>query len=193
VVLLALMFTAGSCSSADTDPAPTADQPPPSSSPPSPSPSPSTFVSQRHGYSLQLAPGWQVAEYGGTWSSLDELSPSAEVPGEDVASSNDSPGFLVANSMTIPTGMSSEAWLAEVDRRVASGSDPDCRASNDTGMVAGEEARIIHHLCADREVIGRSLTHAGRGYYFTIGFPAGDATTAATLETIVATIDFTGG
>jgi hypothetical protein len=149
------------------------------------------FASQRHGYSLQLAPGWQVAEYGGTWSSFDELSPGAEVPGEDVASSNDSPGFLVANSMSIPSEMSSEDWLAEVDRRVRSGSEPGCRESTETGMVGGEQARITHHRCEDREVIGRTLTHGGRGYYFTIGFPAGDSTTAATLEGIVSTIGFT--
>ena len=29
---------------------------------------------------------------------------------------------------------------------------------------------------------------ADRGYYFTIGFPAGDAATAATLEELVASI-----
>ncbi len=148
------------------------------------------FASQRHAYSLQLAAGWQVAEYGGTWATFDELSPGAEVPGEDVVSSTDSPGFLVANSMSIPSGMSSEAWLAELDRRVRSGSDLGCRASTDTGVVAGEQTKITHHRCEDREVIGRSLTHAGRGYYFTIGFPAGDATTAATLESMVSTIGF---
>ena len=93
------------------------------------------------------------------------LRPHAEAKGDEVA--------LVDETR-------SRTW-AELDSRVSSGSGPDCRATTDTGTVAGEQARITHHRCADREVIGRSLTHAGRGYYFTIGFPAGDATATRQL------------
>ena len=40
------------------------------------------------------------------------------------------------------------------------------------------------------DYLGRSLTHAGRGYYFTWGFQSGDTTTKATLESIVASGGF---
>jgi hypothetical protein len=41
-------------------------------------------------------------------------------------------------------------------------------------------------------VVGRSLTRGGRGYYFTIGFPAGDSTTEATLDGVVSSIRVVG-
>jgi hypothetical protein len=40
------------------------------------------------------------------------------------------------------------------------------------------------------DYVGRSLTHADRGYDFTMGFQSGDTTTAATLEGVVASIGF---
>ena len=40
------------------------------------------------------------------------------------------------------------------------------------------------------DYVGRSLTHAERGYYFTMGFQSGDPTTKATLEGVVASIGF---
>ena len=46
-----------------------------------------------------------------------------------------------------------------------------------TGVVAGERAAITQHRCADMDYVGRSMTHADRGYYFTMGFPHGDTTT----------------
>ena len=92
--------------------------------------------------------------------------------------------------MAIPKGMSPDEWLAELERLTTSGPTKSCRESTDTDVVAGERARITQHRCADMDYVGRSLTHADRGYYFTMGFQSGDTTTKATLESIVASIGF---
>src|SRR5690606_20476815 len=42
------------------------------------------FTSLRHGYTVAVPPDWQVSEYEGTWTDLEQFSPGAEVPGEDV-------------------------------------------------------------------------------------------------------------
>lgn len=154
------------------------------------SPSSSEFVSQRHSYHFELPAGWKVTEYDGTWTSFTQFSPGGEVPGEDVVSSPGSGGFLVSNSMAIPRGMSPESWLAELDRLVSSGPAKTCQVTTDTGVLAGERAAITQHRCADMVYIGRSVTHAGRGYYFTMGFQPGDTSTKATLEGVVASIGF---
>jgi hypothetical protein len=153
-------------------------------------PSPRTFESTRHGYSVEVPPDWDVTEYEGTWTSLEQFSPGAEVPGEDVVSPPDRASFLVANSMAIREGMTAADWLAAFDARVAAGLDPRCPATTGRGVVAGEPATIVEQPCEGSIVIGRSLTHGGRGYYFTIRFPAGDPTTEATLDGIVASLRF---
>jgi len=154
------------------------------------SPTVSQFVSDRHSYHLEVPAGWKVAEYGGTWTDLAQFSPGAEVPGEDVISAPGGSAFLVSNSMAFPDDTSPHEWLAKLERLVASGPTKSCRESTDTDVVAGERARITQHRCADMDYLGRSLTHAGRGYYFTLGFQSGDTTTKATLESIVASGGF---
>jgi hypothetical protein len=154
------------------------------------SPSASQFVSERYSYHLQVPAGWKVAEYGGNWTDLAQFSPGAEVPGEDVISAPDGSGFLVSNSMAIPNGMSPDEWLAELERLITPGPTKSCRESTDTDVVASEQAKITQHRCADMDYVGRSVTHADRGYYFTMGFPSGDTTTKATLERVVASIGF---
>jgi hypothetical protein len=153
-------------------------------------PSPISFESERHSYRLELPTGWEVAEYGGTWTSFEEFVPGGEVPGEDVASSPGGTGFLVANSMEIADETSSAAWLGELERLVRTGLGPECQLTTDTVVLAGERATIARHRCEGMTVVGRSLTHADRGYYFTIGFPTGDTATATTLDGIVSSIRF---
>jgi len=154
------------------------------------SPSSSEFVSERHSYRFDLPSGWRVNEFDGTWTDFAQFRPGGEVPGEDVVSSPGSSGFLVSNSMAIPQGMSPESWLAELDRLASSGPTKTCRTSTSTGFVAGERALITQHRCADMVYIGRSVTHADRGYYFTMGFLPGDTTTRTTLEGVVASVGF---
>lgn len=192
-LLAASAVTLIACSPADTSGAPggTDGQASPAPSP-SPSPSPSTFESGRHAYRLEVPPGWEVTEYGGTWRSFKQFSPGAEVPGEDVVLSPDG-AFLVANSMAIPTGLTPADWLAELTRLVRSGRPPDCSETIDTGVLAGDPVMIVEHRCEGMNFIGRSLTHGGRGYYFTIGFERGDPATAASLEGVVSSIRFVDG
>ena len=182
-LLTALVITLTSCSSEDSEEAPRATDAPSS-------PSATQFVSERHSYHLEAPPGWKVVEYGGTWTDFAQFSPGAEVPGEDVVSAPDGKGFLVSNSMAIPNGTSPDEWLAGLERLVSSGSTKSCRQSTDTDVVAGEQARITQHRCAEMDYVGRSLTHADRGYYFTMGFQSGDTTTRATLEGVVASMGF---
>jgi hypothetical protein len=183
-VVTAIAFTLISCSPPDTARAPRGNDGLP------PSPSPSTFESERHAYRLEVPPGWDVTEYAGTWTSFKQFSPGAEVPGEDVVLSPDGAAFLVANSMVVPEGMTSPDWVAELQRLVTAERDPGCRERSDTDVLAGEPAMVVEHRCEDMNIVGRSLVHRGRGYYFTIGFPADESTTAPTLESILSSIRF---
>jgi len=182
-LLMALVLTMTACTSEKRDPTPSPDDL-------SSSPSSSQFASDRHSYRLEVPAEWDVTEYDGIWTDFAQLSPGAEVPGEDVISAPDRSAFLVSNSMAIPDGVSPDDWLDELERRVGSGPSPDCKESSATDVVAGEPTRVVEHRCEDMVIVGRSLTHGGRGYYFTIGVPTGDPTTAATLEGIVSSIEF---
>jgi hypothetical protein len=175
------------CSTADQSATPRATEATPSMSP---APSPSVFESERHAYTVEVPAGWDVTEYTGTWTRLIQFSPGAEVPGEDVVLSPDGGAFLVSNSMAIPRDMTDAEWLEAFDARVTAGLDPDCPGKRKSGDVAGEPATIITQRCEGMVVVGRSLTHEDRGYYFTTGFPAEDSVTAATLDDIVASIRF---
>lgn len=162
---------------------------------PSPSsvPTPRTFESARHGYSVEVPPQWDVTEYEGTWTRLGQFSPGAEVPGEDVVAPPDKASFLVANSMAIPEGMTAADWLSAFDALVAAGLDPNCPGTRRTRVIAGERATIVEQRCQGSVVVGRSLTHGGRGYYFTTRFSAGDSATEATLDDVVGSIRFSDG
>jgi hypothetical protein len=165
----------------------------PRSSSPSASSTPSfqSFTSARHGYRVQVPRTWQVAEYEGVWTSLDQFDPGTEIPGEDVLSPSDISSFLVVNSMAIPEAMRADEWLEAFDALVASGLDPDCPGRTKTGDLAGERATIVEQSCGGSTIVGNSTTHGGRGYYFTVRFPDDDATARATFDGILASIRFT--
>ena len=182
-LLTALLITLTACGSDDGEGSPKATEK-------TSSPSSNEFVSPRHSYHFEVPAKWKVDEYDGTWTDFAQFSPGSDVPGEDVVSSPGSSGFLVSNSMAIPQGMSPDRWLAELDRLTSSGPSKACRMTTRTGVVAGERAAITQHRCADMVYIGRSMTHADRGYYFTMGFPPGDTTTKTTLDRVVASIGF---
>ena len=186
-LLATLAFALCSCTAEDSAPTSRADS---QETEDKATPSATAFESDRHLYRLEVPTGWTVAEYEGTWKDFKQFSPGGEVPGEDVVSAPGVQAFLVANSMAIPTGTSAADWVAELQRLVGSGRDRGCRESNGTAIVAGEPATIVVHRCEDMTLVGRSLTHGSRGYYFTIGYPAGDAGTAATLDGVVSSIRF---
>jgi hypothetical protein len=177
-----------SCSSARPSGPPEATA---SAPPESPTASTSIFESERHSYRLEVPAGWDVTEYGGTWTSVSQFVPGAEIPGEDVVSSPDG-AFLVINSMVIPKGMTSRDWLAKLDRLVAQGRDPSCSVTSGTDVLAAERARVVEHRCEEITLVGRSLVNGGRGYYFTIGYPADDLATEEALERILASTRFVG-
>ncbi|HEX6844603.1 MAG TPA: hypothetical protein VF235_05745, partial [Actinomycetota bacterium] len=114
-----------------------------------------------------MPPGWNVTEYDGTWTDLAQFDPGAEVPGEDVIAPPDLASFLVVDSMVIPDGMSPGDWEAGFDAVVATAFTDDCPGSVGTGEVAGEAATVVEQPCEGSIIVGRSLAHGGRGYYFT--------------------------
>jgi hypothetical protein len=148
--------------------------------------------SEQHGYRVEVPADWEFAEGTGTWTSLDQLVPGAEVPGEDLAAPTAGSGSLVANSMPLPQGMTAAQWLAELDELVGTGPSPDCREQRSADVVAGEQATVVRHRCDDLTIVGNGLVHANRGYYFTVGYATGDEATESTLEQIASSIRFTG-
>ena len=154
--------------------------------------SPRSFESAQHGYRIEVPADWAFVQGTGTWTSFHQFVPGTEVPGEDLASSAAGSGWLVANSMPLPRGMTSEEWLAELDELVGSSPSPDCREQRKTDVVAGEQATVIRHRCGDLTTVGSSLVHADRGYYFTVGYRTGDTATESTLKGLASSIRFTG-
>jgi hypothetical protein len=195
-LLAAIAITLTACSSADSDePRPAAEEQSDvringPASDPSTTASPSWFESAQHGYRIEVPADWEFDEGDDTWTSFDQFVPGTEVPGEDLASSAAGSGWLVANSMLLPKGMTPEKWLAELDKLVGSGPSPDCREQRGTDTLAGEQATVVSHRCDDLTIVGSSLIHANRGYYITLGFPTGDSATAATLDGIVSSLRF---
>lgn len=185
LLIVSLLATVSACSGVDrsTTPEPTAAVP-------SPATSPRIFESSRHGYRVEVPPEWDVTEYPGTWKRLEQFSAGAEVPGEDVLLSPDGASFLVANSMPIPEGMSAAEWRAAFDARVEAGLDPSCSGTTKPGVFLDEPATIVRQECQGSTIVGRSLTHEGRGSYFTTLVPDGDPAADTTVDELVASIRF---
>ncbi|RYP81923.1 hypothetical protein EKO23_22820 [Nocardioides guangzhouensis] len=158
---------------------------------PSTTATPRLFESAQHGYRLEIPTDWEFVEGAGTWIRFDQFVPGSQVPGEDLASTTDGFGWLVANSMLLPKEMTREEWLTELDELVGSGPLPDCREQRRADVLAGEQATVTRHRCDDLTIVGSSLVHANRGYYFTVGYTTGDASTESRLEEIASSIRFT--
>lgn len=90
----------------------------------------------------------------GTWTDFAQFRAGAEVPGEDVVSAPDGSGFLVSNSMTILTGMSSDEWLAELELLVMAGPTQGCRESTNTASSPANRQ-------GSRNIDGRTWTTSG--------------------------------
>jgi plastocyanin len=150
-----------------------------------------TFESTRHRYRVEVPPGWVVNEYPGSWVDLSQFTPGGEIPGEDAIAPRDFSSFLVMNSMPIPAAMGPADWEAAFEDVVAAGLPADCSTTTGRGMFAGEPATIVEQTCADVTVVGRSLVHGGRGYYFTTLSPLPDPANAAIVQALASSIEFT--
>jgi hypothetical protein len=154
-------------------------------------PTPIIFESLRHGYRATVPAGWSVSQYEGTWEQLDQFSPGSEVPGEDVIHpAMNRTSFVVLNSMEIPAAMSDVEWLAEFDAAVQAGLPQGCSVETTADTLAGEPATLVRQVCPDAVYLGRSLTHAGRGYYFTTRAPLPDQGLQAILSDLISSITF---
>lgn len=170
---------------------PTATSATASSTPiPTPEPTSQAFVSDRHGYRAVVPPGWAVTEYPGTWTDLAEFAPAAEVPGEDVIAPPDLSAFVVVDSMAIPPDMTADEWSAAFAAKVDGAFTETCPGTRRDGTLAGEPAMIVDQPCEGSIITGRSLTHSGRGYYFTSRVGASDGATAVILDDIVVLLEF---
>lgn len=148
-------------------------------------------TSARHGYRVEVPPGWIVHEYDGSWESLSEFTPGGEIPGEDAIAPAGFASFLVMNSMAIPTDMTADAWRSAFEALVAAGLPPDCPGTPRSGKFAGESATILEQTCGGKDIVGRTLVHAGRGYYFTTLSPHPDPAMEAIVARLAASIEFT--
>jgi hypothetical protein len=92
--------------------------------------------------------------------------------------------------MEIPAGLAAAEWQEAFDARVEEGLTAECPGTTGSDTVAGEPAAVVEQTGQGSIIIGRSLTHEGRGYSFTIRFPADDAAVRATLEGLVRSIRF---
>ena len=165
-------------------PSSTADTTPP----PSTDALPEMFQSARHGYRLEVPPRWEVNEYVGTWTDLQQFSPGAEVPGEDVVATVDRSSFLVMNSMEIPAGTSPDEWRSAFDAIVASELSSDCEVTTSDGVLAGQPATVVEQTCDGAVIRGHSLVHNGRGYYFTTRAPENDVEALALIDDLTESI-----
>jgi hypothetical protein len=87
--------------------------------------------------------------------------------------------------------MSGTEWEATFEDIVAAGLPADCATTTRRGTFAGEPATIVEQICKDVAVVGRSLVHAGRGYYFTTLSPFPDPAGAAVVDGLASSIEFT--
>ena len=140
---------------------------------------------------MEIPPGWNVNEYSGSWEDLSQFAPGGEIPGEDVIATPDFGSFLVMNSMPIPTDMTAEAWHSAFQELVSAGLPADCPGTTRSATFAGEPATIVEQTCAGAAIVGRSLVHGGRGYYFTTLSPYPDPALEALVETLAESIEFT--
>jgi hypothetical protein len=140
---------------------------------------------------MEVPAGWIVNEYDGSWDSLSQFTPGGEIPGEDAAAPRDFSSFLVMNSMAIPAGMTDREWLSAFEALVTEGLPADCPGTTQSGTFAGEPATIMEQTCADAAIVGRSLVHGGRGYYFTTMSPPDDPASEAIVDALAASIRFT--
>ena len=145
--------------------------------------------SARHRYRIAVPTGWTRIEYEGDWTAFEQFGVGVEVPGEDVIDSSALGAFLVMNSMAIPDGMTEAEWHTTFDGLVQDALPADCPGSSEVGQVADVEATLIVQACGGSRVVGRSLTHGGRGYYVTTVGPDDPAVSAA-LDELVASIAF---
>lgn len=208
--LTLLAFVIAACSGAGATAPPTSEPvasspgiptSPAPSTPSSPSPSTSTshsalplddvFESKRHGYRVEVPVGWFVNEYDGSWDSLAQFTPGGEIPGEDAVAPPGFRSFLVMNSMALPSDMTASDWLSAFEALVAAGLPANCPGTARPDTFAGEPATILEQTCTDVAIIGRSLVHGGRGYYFTTMSPHPDPASEAIVERLAASIEFT--
>lgn len=164
--------------------------PAPSISPSTQAPTTQTVESARHGYRVEVPAGWTFHEYEGAWNSLSQFTPGGEIPGEDAVAPPDFSSFLVMNSMAIPAGMTDSKWLATFEALVSAGLPADCPGTTRSGTFAGEPATILEQTCNSAAIVGRSLVHDGRGYYFTTMSPYPDPTRNAIVDRMAASVEF---
>jgi len=134
---------------------------------------------------------WSLDEYPGTWTDLEQFSPGAEVPGEDVVSSPEG-SFLVMDSMAIPKGTAPAKWLQEFDAIVEAERDTSCPATTETGSLAGQPATVVEEICDGHVLRGHSVTYGGRGYYFTTLAFDDDPDAQSVIDELTASIELTG-
>jgi len=142
----------------------------------------STFQSPQYGYSIAVAPDWQVAPATLTWSGPDNNY------SVDAISFPDGGGMSIGSEALLP-GQTWEQWLAEFQppdmHDNCLGAEPSTWPPIQIGNVTG----AWQQMCGDH---GEAVAHVGdRAYVFTYGI--GDGAAPITFEQfkqILATVQF---
>ena len=135
------------------------------------------------GYKLRGAISWDVTEYPGTWTELEQFSPGAEVPGEDVVAPADLSSFLVSTRRS-PPGQAADEWLESFDALVADGLTAECPGTTASDVLAGEPATVVEQPCEGSLSSGGPHARRTRVLLHDL-YPADDAAARETLERLV--------
>jgi hypothetical protein len=192
--VVVLLLGVSACGSDDTveDGAATSLTPTATTTPTTTAAASLTYESTRHPFRVAIPEDWQLTSVDGTWTSFDQFVVGEAVPGEEVLGTPDRATFLVVNSMVLADGVSPEQWAADFAALVGEATFEGCARTTGEGSVDGEPAVVAEDACNGDILVGRSLVHGGRGWYFTTR-GADDPTTVALLDDVAASIDFTEG
>lgn len=134
---------------------------------------PNRFVSERHGYTLEL-PGesWRVIQFPGTWALGTAFSDGDS--GVDRAIDTDAPSgpFVLVNSQAVPQGMTFDEWLDD-HREAHARAFPTCiLANSEPAEMDGVDAVYDLIACSSDLSVEVSAMRGGRAYVLRVFGPS---------------------
>jgi hypothetical protein len=169
-------------------PSPIATSSPPSSPVSSPTASPTPegrlYVSERHGYSLQLPDeSWFVTEHRGSWELGDFYS--FDDGGVDRPLSYSHPKWIILiNSQALPADMTFEQWIEGHQQAIVSATRTCRLDSPESVSLRGQTVHVYTWVCQpdspnadeDRPAVEALMTHGARVYSLSVGRTGADPT-----------------
>lgn len=153
---------------------------------------PNRFVSERHGYALEL-PGesWRVIQFPGTWDVGTAFS--EDTKGVDRAIDADATGgpFILLNSQAVPQGMTFDDWL-DGHREAHMRAFPDCiLADSEAVEMDGVDATYDLIACSFGPSAEVTAIHDGRAYVLRVFGPSSPWDPQPVIDEWLGRISFT--